>query len=336
MNENEPPSGRPADKNAELVELGDIDELLRHVDRLVADRDWAGLVDLRDRSRAALERGRQLWPVAAQCEYRTALHAPAELAATMVVEGAGQFTLGPLAEVVAQGSGWAALAPHVAPGPLRSVLAHERILRGEDLTTVADIALEVPLRIQSWEPDYALAEYREFEADFPHPDLPRGDRVELPPPAPGVDDPDVVNAFRSVVQPWTAQSNGRAEVVAIEGTAEEAVSALGPRLARWVPLSPADSFALLAWAGASGGAHGRRRGAAAGRIEAWWTAAVLTGLDDTWPVEPEDLGQAAAELKWFAWSRDEPDTGWNLRLAIEDPVDGLAWAVAASDASMTR
>ncbi len=115
--------------------------------------------------------------------------------------------------------------------------------------------------------------------------------------------------------------------------AEEAVAALGPRLVRWARLTPAQAFAVMAWAAASGGAHGRRRGAAAGRVEAWWTAAVLTGLDDTWPVDPDELGEAANELRWYAWSRDEPATGWALRLAVEDPTDGLAWAVSASDAA---
>ena len=89
----------------------------------------------------------------------------------------------------------------------------------------------------------------------------------------------------------------------------------------------------MAWAGASGGGHGRRRGAAAGRFAAWWTVAALSELLDAWPVSPDELGGAAAELSWFVWDAGEPDTGWTLRLAIEDPVDGLAWAVNATDAT---
>ena len=45
---------------AEMVELGDLDELTRMVDRLCGVGDWDGLVELRDRCRAALERGKQL------------------------------------------------------------------------------------------------------------------------------------------------------------------------------------------------------------------------------------------------------------------------------------
>ena len=61
--------------NAELVELGDLDELTRQIDRLCSTRDWDALVDLRDRCRRALERGKQLWPAAAHAEYRLALEA---------------------------------------------------------------------------------------------------------------------------------------------------------------------------------------------------------------------------------------------------------------------
>ena len=62
--------------NEQLVELGDLDELVRQVDRLGDAEDWDGLVDLRDRCRRALERGRQLWPAASLAEYRLALDAP--------------------------------------------------------------------------------------------------------------------------------------------------------------------------------------------------------------------------------------------------------------------
>ena len=61
-----------AESNERLVELGELDELVRHVDRLVDAEEWDGLVDLRRRCRAALERGKQLWPAASLAEYRLA------------------------------------------------------------------------------------------------------------------------------------------------------------------------------------------------------------------------------------------------------------------------
>ena len=46
------------------------------IDRLCDARDWALLVELRDRCRKAVDRGKQLWPAANHVEYRLALEAP--------------------------------------------------------------------------------------------------------------------------------------------------------------------------------------------------------------------------------------------------------------------
>ncbi len=46
----------PNGTSARLVEIGDLDNLTRHVDRLCDHEAWAALVDLRDRCRRALER----------------------------------------------------------------------------------------------------------------------------------------------------------------------------------------------------------------------------------------------------------------------------------------
>ena len=122
------------DRIGELIEGGDLDELVRHVDHLCFAEDWDGLVELRDRSRKAFERGRQLWPVASLAEYRLALEAPAPWAAAVVVPGAGRFALGPLPEVAAQGHRWADLAPHLPRTPEATFVAHERVVRGEALS----------------------------------------------------------------------------------------------------------------------------------------------------------------------------------------------------------
>lgn len=324
-----------ADANAEAVDRGDLDELVRQVDRLCAQRDWDGLVDLRDRCRRALERGRQLWPAASLCEYRLALEAPAPWAAAEVVRAAGAFALGPLAEVAASTHAWADLAEHLEPGPPAALCAHERVVRGEDLTGDAHVdrlghALELPLRLQAWEPAYPLATYRSDRAEFPAPPLPSPTPVRLPEPVePTVD--AAADALRSVTATWTEGSNGKSSAVAVSGVALEAIAALGAGAARVAELAAADALALLAWAGASGGAHGRRRGMARGRFEAWWVLAALGDLLDDWPVPADDLGALATDLTWLAWDADEPTTGWSLRLAVEDPVDGVAWAVAATD-----
>ena len=90
---------------------------------------------------------------------------------------------------------------------------------------------------------------------------------------------------------------------------------------------------MLAWAGASGGAHGRRRGMARGRFEAWWCAAALTGLDTGWPPPVDELGGAIGELDWWRFDDGTPPSGWHLQIAVEDPLDGLAWALSAGDSA---
>ena len=73
------------------------------------------------------------------------------------------------------------------------------------------------------------------------------------------------------------ESNGRADAVAVQGDVFDAIAALGVPGARAEPdLRRRPRSAVLAWTAASGGAHGRRRGMAAGRFGAWWAAAALT------------------------------------------------------------
>ena len=57
-----------------------------------------------------------------------------------------------------------------------------------------------------------------------------------------------------------------------------------------------------------------------------------TPLDD-WPLPLDELGELAGELRWWWWDAHEPATGWQLQLAVDDPAEGLAWAISARDAS---
>ncbi len=329
---------------AALVDRGDLDELGRQANRLCAAGDWDRLEELRWRCRAAHERGRQLWPVASRCEYLLALHAPAARAAAVVVEGAGAFAPGPLAEVVAASHPWVTLDPHLEAGPLRTVVAHERVLRGEDLSDASLApALEVAPCLQSWEPAYPLATYRDDGMHVPTPtprevapleaaaSTPRGATVDRGVYRQGFDDPVVAEALRSLVRTWCTHSEGRAAVASVAGTAEEAITSLAAGPVGAVEVTPGEALAVMAWAAASGGAHGRRRGAAAGRTDAWWAAAAFCGLEETWPVDPVELGEATAELRWLRWSDGAATRGWYLLLAVEDPADGLAWAIRAVD-----
>jgi resuscitation-promoting factor RpfA len=299
-----------------LVAGNDLDELVREVDRRTGAGDWDGLVRLRDRCRAAVERGFQLWPAASLAEYRLALRAPGGWAGAVVAEGAGRFALGPLTEVAASTHTWADLAPHLAPGPLAGVVAHERVVRGEDLrhaaVPFADV-FDLPLALEKWEPVWPVATYDDDEVDARRPPLPRLAPVRLPAPGAVVDEPEGRAALLAVPAVWASQSNGRAAVSTVAGGALAAVAALGMSEARAVELESAEALAQLAWAAASGGAHGRRRGAAAGRHLAW------------------ECANALGDVHWFAWDEASPAVGWHLRLAAEDPARGVAWALAATD-----
>ena len=120
----------------------------------------------------------------------------------------------------------------------------------------------------------------------------------------------------------------------VEGDATGAVAVLGARHGRLAVIDAPDALATMAWTAANGGAHGRRRGMAAGRFGAWWAAAALADLLDHWPVEPDRLGDAVTRMRWYRWDAGEPETGWSMRLAVEDTDRGRAWAVSAVDAAL--
>lgn len=312
--------------------------LLRAVDGLCASRQWSELADLARRCRAAVERGKQLWPVAAHIDYRLALEGPASHAAAVLRPGAGRFALGPLTEVAASTHDFDSLAPYL-PDPISTAaVVQERVIRGEDLQCRPGVmATELPNCLLPWEPSYALPSYSDRQALFPQPEVVTrglGRPQALSPAQPLVErvaEPGV-RALRSVTEAWTTESSGRADAVVIEGDARGAVGCLTERAAL-VEITPADALSLLQWAGASGGAHGRRRGGAAGRFSAWWAAAALAGVEWTDDLDAleRQLGEAIDELSWHRWEPVPAGRGWTLRLAVADPVDGLAWAVDARD-----
>lgn len=327
-----------------LIDQADHAGLLIAVDRLAAAGDWDGLQSLSDRCRAAVEMGRQLWGVAQHIEYRLALEAPPGHAAAVLRPGAARFALGPLPEVAATTHTWAAMAPRIDEPVSRAAFAQERVVQGEDLRSAAvgsHLGASPPLALTNWEPRYTLPRYRDRTAAFPQPEVATrhiavGTRTE---PVTALPPDDAVHAMTAVVETWIAESSGRVRAVAVEGSAHQAISALAPSSAFGIaPITGAEALSLLQWAGASGGAYGHRRGGAAGRFAAWWAAAALAGLD--WPagmpagVDEDftaDLGEAIDELEWFRWVGTAGDTGWTLRLAVEDPVDGLAWSIDATD-----
>ena len=315
----------------DLVEAAQPNALLARVDALAGTRDWDGLVELAKRCREAVERGKQLWPIAEHIDYRLALEAPGPYAGAVLHAEAGRFALGPLTEVAASTHSFDELAPYISSPQASGYLAAERVVRGEDLENASGThpeVLEMPMRLQDWEPSYPLATYRAAEAEFQDPEL----KLKMVPgdPAPfeSLEDDEVRRALVGLVDIWVSQSNGAVSVSIVEGSSEGAISALGFDEFSISEITPSEAFAVMAWAGASGGARGRRRGAAFGRFSAWWTGCALTDLE--WPPDPEELGAEIANLKWSLWHPAIGVQGWNLHLAAGS-FEGWAAAIAATD-----
>jgi len=319
---------------------------------------------LRDGCLAATEEtGRQLWGPARYAAYRTALDAPAALAASMLEPGVVRFGLGPLTEVVAQRHTFADLAPHLDT-TLLAVVAQERVLRGEDLRDdprAHGESDDPPLVLQPFEPDYVLPEYRAAErldgevseesedARSAWGPLGTGEAFRTDRASTDTDAVALQRALEDVVAPWAAQSGGVAQVVALRGTTESACRAALEGLAGRTGSAGSQGAAgsdagvragtvdvptmlrLVAFAGASGGVHGRRRGGAAGRAFAWWVARCATGLHRADLVDPEELEFRLEDLRILAFHVPRA-AAWRLEIAIGRgvPGSGEEWAVAVA------
>ena len=317
----------------DLIEAADLNALLRAVDGMCTERAWDELLDLADACDDALERGKQLWPISAHVDYRIALEAPGEYAASVLTPDVGRFAHGPLTEVAASTHSWEDLAPHLPDPVTAAYVAQERVLRGEVLGSderAHPELVDVPLAIEPWEPPYALATFRSNLVEVQEPWEPRSPWTEASAdPGPALEDAEVVDALLELVTPWTSESNGAARAAVVEGDASAAIAAVTYGPFRLAPLAGEEALRQIAWAAASGGAHGRRRGAALGRFSAWYTVAVLGDLP--WPAAGEDVGAAARRLRWFAWDESGPEEGWVLRIAVADDAGGWAAALGAAD-----
>jgi hypothetical protein len=317
----------------DLVESADLNALLRAVDSLCERREWDELFDLADACEDALERGKQLWPIADHIDYRIALEAPGEYAAQVVTPQPRRFSHGPLTEVAASSHEWEELADHLDLPQTAAYVAQERVLRGEilegDARAHADV-LDLPLRLEPFEPTYTLATFRADHVEVSEPWDPKAPLVDADTrPAREAGDEELTGALLDLVTPWTTESNGAARAIVVDGDCVGAASAVAGTDLRIGRLEPEEALQRMAWAAASGGAHGRRRGAAFGRSMAWYVVSVGAGL--AWPAGPDEIHRALSELTWYRWDEGEPEKGWVLRLAVEDRDAGWAAAIGATD-----
>jgi hypothetical protein len=317
----------------DLINRADLDGLVRLIDDYCETRSWHDLLGLRDACKAAVANGRQVWPASTLAEYRLALLAPAEIAVQVVDEEAGRFTMGPLTEVIAQNHQWSELSEFLEPSPTSTYIAHECGIRGQSVEGELFPALESPCTLLPIETNYALAEYHDNEAKFPSPAIPEmGSAIAVPASSANVaHDSEVSTAFHQLVDAWTTQSNGELRISCVEGSVLDALAVLEVQEARLSLLTSSDALAWLTWAGASGGAHGRRRGNALGRDAAWWTVAALTGQTSNWPLSGEDSMTAVNSLQWFWWDANEATNGWNVCLCIHHADRNRSWAFTLTD-----
>ena len=154
-------------------------------------------------------------------------------------------------EVAASTHSWEELSPHVPAGPARALAAHERVVRGEDLTGEAGIdrgVLDLPLGLQPWEPAYPVAVFHAEKADFPGPARPGMRPLTLSGPARVVEDEQTLEALFDLARTWAEQSNGKADAVVVEGSAEAAIAALCPEGALAAGVDASWALAAMAWA----------------------------------------------------------------------------------------
>ena len=313
-----------------LIDRLDLDGLVRLIDGYCESREWETLYRLREACRAATRNGKQVWPASTLAEYRLALRAPAEWAAKVLSEDVGRFTIGPLSEVIAQAHSWQELAPLLPDTPLTSFVAHECAIRGQRIDDDVLDVLEMPLNVQEWEPEYPLALYRDNDAAFDSPEVPATTAITAANGAP-LDEPHALrDATHQLVAAWKESSNGTLRTALVNGPIPAALGALGIASPRIGMLEPTHALAWLAWAGASGGAHSRRRGNAIGRFNAWSLVAALTEMNE-WPMDSSLVRDALRSLQWCWWEGDVPATGWRLQLVAYDPSRERSWALHATD-----
>ncbi|MEU6232755.1 hypothetical protein [Kitasatospora sp. NPDC047058] len=264
-----------------------------------------------------------------------AYSAPPELAVRLfgpdggpgTAAGVADHDAGPLWEVLATRHSWLRLAPLLGPAPVRRLVAHTRVLVGEDLSYGAEPDPEgVPLVLEPWE----SAGWGENSRVRDY--LPRGGSrsavlslpatreglgpVLLPAPAGRLRGQRATRALAALAE-W-------AEVVCVRGPAPEAAARLTAARRVTGGYLP---FAIACPALLQAGAADRTRGSADGRLALWRALGAMAGGDG-----PDRAGVNAlvARMRCFTWC-DPADGLRHLHLAMEDPATGLSWAVSGSD-----
>ncbi|MFE5581020.1 hypothetical protein [Kitasatospora sp. NPDC056531] len=307
---------------------------------LAEDGRWPELLAAYRQGRAAavVQAGEQAAvDLTAPLGHLIAYSAPPELAVRLfdadggegTVAGVADHDAGPLWEVLATRHSWLRLAPLLGPAPVRRLVAHTRVLLGEDLSYGAEPDPDgVPLRLEPWEAagwDEA-SRVREYlpgggarSAVLTLPASREGlGEVELPEPGGRLGGQRVTRALAelSALAPWV-------EVVCVRGQAQLAAAVLTRRrrvIGGYLP------FALACPALVQAAAVGRTHGGAHGRLGLWRALGAMAGAEGP---DRTEVNALVARMRCFTWQ--EPAAGLrHLHLALEDPASGVAWAVSGS------
>ncbi|MET8623911.1 hypothetical protein ABZW30_09205 [Kitasatospora sp. NPDC004669] len=312
----------------------------RRLCALAEDGRWPELLAAYRQGRAAavVQAGEQAAAaLTAPLGHLIAYSAPPELAVRLfdadggegAVAGVADHDAGPLWEVLATRHSWLRLAPLLGPAPVRRLVAHTRVLLGEDLSYGAEPDPEgVPLRLEPWETAGwgEASRVREYlpgggarSAVLTLPACREGlGEVELPEPGARLGGQRVTRALAELAAlvPW-------AEVVCVRGQAPLAAAVLagGRRVVGgYLP------FALAYPALVQAAAVGRAQGGAHGRLGLWRALGAMAGADRP---DRAEVTALVARMRCFTWQ--EPAAGLrHLHLALEDPASGVAWAVSGS------
>ncbi|MGQ5262827.1 hypothetical protein ACTWLT_18975 [Micromonospora sp. ZYX-F-536] len=251
---------------------------------------------------------------------------------------------GPPWEVLAQLHTWRELSPHLINLRMRHLVAHTRVLHGEDLRP-ADLdsqLLGAPLCLQPWEAAgwYSALDISEYDRTgssgctmwaFPS-------RLAGPMPLPAA----AVRPAQHDAVPLLDGLSSATQAYAFHGTAWEAASMVATDQAR-MPRGQrregrrgregsqvrfADVYSALVHLATGDGAYARRTGQALGRTVLW---RALGGMAEVAPAtDPHSVTAFVERLNCVAWQ--EPDDEiWYLHLAMEDPEQGIAWVLTGND-----
>ncbi|MEV4611116.1 hypothetical protein AB0K43_00740 [Kitasatospora sp. NPDC049258] len=307
----------------------------RRLAELADEGRWAELLGAYRRTRAAavaLHGPAVGIAEAAPFGHLIAYGAPPELAARLfdpdggpdTAAGPGDHDAGPLWEVLATRHSWRRLAPLLDPEPVRRLVAHTRVLLGEDLTAEAAPDPEgVPLVLAAWEAagrqeGGLVPEYLRGGGALRVPVALPATREGLGPlelPSPGELVPGLVaSRLLAALAPW-------ATVSCVRGTGPDAAARTAPPgrvVGGHLPFTAAYPVLIRV------GSEHPAQGAAAGRLALWRVLAAMAGADRPERAEIEAL---VARLRCFTW-REASDELRYLHLTLEDPATGLAWAVS--------